>query len=392
MRLFLPQVRLSLTQMLSLERTLQREISVVGKEIVTHRQEVHSEKSKKLLTVDQLSMFKEFAAKEIPKSLNKLKKDPLRDTYLRQSVGLLAGYLFTLSGHRKGVLVSLLEKEVLKCERSGDDYVIYAKSHKTAATYGRAKLALTKAEYTWLTDFAKLRPLLPGYSPEVPTFFFNSAGGELEKMGDMVTDIWHKAGVPDVTITLVRSSLSTLAQRRLEPSQRSKVTHSMCHSTSTSDKFYVGEESVSEAHATQSILDKVVSPPSPLPAAKPKAKRKSKRMRIASGSDSDEPAPPPATTPHPAPQPGPSSATVPVEKLPDVESRTSIWTDDLKNGIRKAFANAWQEVITKDMIADILSQDEELLKKCALLNMKMKTVSKLIADLQTEDSRETEDI
>ncbi|XP_049912483.1 uncharacterized protein LOC126397614 [Epinephelus moara] len=310
--------------MLSLESTLKREISVVGKEIVTHRQEVHSEKSKKLLTVDQLSMFKESAAKEIPKSLNKLKKDPLRDTYLRQCVGLLAGYLFTLSGHRKGVLVSLLEKEVLKCERSGDDYVIYAKSHNTAATYGRAKLALTKAEYTWLTDFAKLRPLLPGYSPEVPTFFFNSAGGEVEKMGDMVTDIWHKAGVPDVTITLVRSSLSTLAQRCLEPSQRSKVTRSMCHSTSTSDKFYVGEESVSEAHATRSILDKVVSPPSPLPAAKPKAKRKSKRMRIASGSDSDEPAPPPATTPHPAPQPGPSSATVPVEKLPDVESRTSI--------------------------------------------------------------------
>lgn len=29
-------------------------------------------------------------------------------------------------------------------------------------------------------------------------------------MGDMVTDIWYKAGVPDVTITLVRSSLSTL--------------------------------------------------------------------------------------------------------------------------------------------------------------------------------------
>ncbi|XP_049927831.1 uncharacterized protein LOC126407179 [Epinephelus moara] len=323
--------------MLSLERTLKREISVVGKEIVTHRQEVHSEKSKKLLTVDQLSMFKESAAKEIPKSLNKLKKDPLRDTYLRQCVGLLAGYLFTLSGHRKGVLVSLLEKEVLKCERSGDDYVIYAKSHNTAATYGRAKLALTKAEYTWLTDFAKLRPLLPGYSPEVPTFFFNSAGGEVEKMGDMVTDIWHKAGVPDVTImtdiwhkagvpdvtiTLVRSSLSTLAQRRLEPCQRSKVTRSMCHSTSTSDKFYVGEESVSEAHATRSNLDKVVSPPSPLPAAKPKAKRKSKRMHIASSSDSDEPAPP---------------------KLPDVESRTSIWTDDLKKWHQKSICQCLAE-------------------------------------------------
>ncbi|KAL7400144.1 hypothetical protein ABVT39_007167 [Epinephelus coioides] len=168
-------------------------------------------------------------------------------------------------------------------------------------------------------------------------------------MGDMVTDIWHKTSVPGVTITLVRSSLSTLAQRRLEPSQRSKVTCYMCHSTFTSDKFYVGEESVSEAHATRRILDKVVSPPSPLPAAKPKAKRKSKRVRITSGSDSDEPAPPPATTPHPAPQPGPSSATVPVEKLPDVESRTSIWTDDLKNGIRKAFATAWQEVISKDM-------------------------------------------
>lgn len=49
----------------------------------------------------------------------------MTETYLRQCVGLLAGYLFTLSGHRKGVLVFLLDKEVLKCERSGDDYVIY---------------------------------------------------------------------------------------------------------------------------------------------------------------------------------------------------------------------------------------------------------------------------
>lgn len=47
MCLFLRQVRFSHTQMLSHERTLKREISVVGKEIVTHRQELHSEKSSK---------------------------------------------------------------------------------------------------------------------------------------------------------------------------------------------------------------------------------------------------------------------------------------------------------------------------------------------------------
>ena len=47
MCLFLSQIRLSHSKIFSLERVIRRELSTLGKEIVTHRQEVHSAKSSK---------------------------------------------------------------------------------------------------------------------------------------------------------------------------------------------------------------------------------------------------------------------------------------------------------------------------------------------------------
>lgn len=85
--------------------------------------------------------------------------------------------------------------EVLYCDRINDEYIINAKYHKTASTYGRTKLALTKEEYLELEHFNRLQTAFPGFNSEVTTFFFNCAGGELEKMDETVTDVWEECGV-----------------------------------------------------------------------------------------------------------------------------------------------------------------------------------------------------
>lgn len=62
-----------------------------------------------------------------------------------------------------------------------------------------------------LEHFNRQQTALPGFLSEVTTFFFNSAGGELEKMDENVTDVWEECGVLGVTVTLIRSTITTVA-------------------------------------------------------------------------------------------------------------------------------------------------------------------------------------
>ena len=87
---------------------------------------------------------------------------------------------------------------------------LQVKGHKTAATFGRAKIPLNAAEFQLLLDFDRLSPLLPGYPPAEQHFFFNSAGGELKKLGEYVTEAWQEFGISGVTVTKIRTSISTL--------------------------------------------------------------------------------------------------------------------------------------------------------------------------------------
>ena len=86
-------------------------------------------------------------------------------------------------------------------------------AHKTAGTFGRAGIALTGEEYQWFLRFEKIRRRIPGYHAEVTRpqpFFFNSAGGEMAKLGEMVTMVFESMQMYKVTPTVIRTSIATL--------------------------------------------------------------------------------------------------------------------------------------------------------------------------------------
>lgn len=55
----------------------------------------------------------------------KLEKRPGSEGALKRFVGWLAGYVFSLSGHRKGVLTHMTPVEVQNPQQDGDLYVIH---------------------------------------------------------------------------------------------------------------------------------------------------------------------------------------------------------------------------------------------------------------------------
>lgn len=66
-----------------------------------------------------------------------------------------------------------------------------------------------------MIEFSRIRPKLPGFSLDVDSFFFNFSGGKLKKINDYVANIWLNCGIPDVSVTVMRSSLSTYVGRFL---------------------------------------------------------------------------------------------------------------------------------------------------------------------------------
>ncbi|KAI7789826.1 hypothetical protein IRJ41_010957 [Triplophysa rosa] len=61
------------------------------------------------------------------------------------------------------VLINMTADEVSRAVTSPDGFrVISVKRHKTAAFFGRAKIALSPQEYTWLTDTIRHRETSPG--------------------------------------------------------------------------------------------------------------------------------------------------------------------------------------------------------------------------------------
>ena len=86
-------------------------------------------------------------------------------------------------------------------------------AHKTSSTFGQATIVLTKQEYKWFLRFEKIRKNIPGHHTVVTRtqyFFFNSAGGEMDKLGDTVTMVFKSIQIHNVTTNVIRASIATL--------------------------------------------------------------------------------------------------------------------------------------------------------------------------------------
>nr|XP_023659179.1 uncharacterized protein LOC111839470 isoform X2 [Paramormyrops kingsleyae] len=108
-------------------------------------------------TQENLSELATELQSRIPECLDDLSESPQNILLHNKCIGAIATYVFVNTGHRYSVVINMLPQEVTKVQVSGDKVVIHVKDHKTAGSFGRVNMALSKKEYQWLHQFAQLR-------------------------------------------------------------------------------------------------------------------------------------------------------------------------------------------------------------------------------------------
>ncbi|XP_072563949.1 uncharacterized protein [Paramormyrops kingsleyae] len=189
-------VRLGQRILQGLLRHLKMQRSAIAKEIVVHRQCVKDSKRKRMPTRDDLCDLITELRSRIPDALDALSEDPSNINIRNKTIGALATYIFVCTGHRVSVLVNLTTVEFQECQVIDDQYVINVSSHKTSASFGRAKIALTSREHFWIQQFNEMRPKLPGYCYNPVTLFFSSSGEPLNKLCELVQKACLDCGMP----------------------------------------------------------------------------------------------------------------------------------------------------------------------------------------------------
>ncbi|XP_057182750.1 uncharacterized protein LOC130549526 [Triplophysa rosa] len=153
------------------------------------------------------------------------------------------------------VLINMTADEVSRAVTSPDGFrVISVKRHKTAAFFGRAKIALSPQEYTWLTDTIRHRSVASDYC------FCAAKGNRCMQLLSQFRTAWRHVGLPGrPDFMMIRNSLVTHAHTRLPPRQRQYLARAMCHNTQTALQYYVTDQTTSLARSSRSLALRAVN-------------------------------------------------------------------------------------------------------------------------------------
>ncbi|XP_023678495.1 uncharacterized protein [Paramormyrops kingsleyae] len=298
----LPCVRLSQKRLTGIIRHLKCQVQLVTKKIVGHRQTVKDKKTQRMPQRGDLAALLTELRGKIPDCLDDLAESPLDIAIRNSCIGCLVTLLFSISGHRSSVIINMTLEEYNAAHPEGDFMVISVANHKTSGTFGRAKIALTEREHSWLQRFAQLRPRLPGFCHQPATFFFAASGQPFRKVNKVVTQTCLACGLPrGFSVSEIRTGVSTCIQRNLPEKQRQLVARLMCHSTQTADRFYVAEPDGADACSGRGLLQTALGM-SKAPCRKTGQQSQSEeevvhspwkrlRLTISSTSEEDEPRP-----------------------------------------------------------------------------------------------------
>ncbi|KAG7463411.1 hypothetical protein MATL_G00176270 [Megalops atlanticus] len=181
------------------------------------------------------------------------------------TMGFLLGYIYMVTGHRRGVLTNMTVQDFGRCQSSPTGgYLVPVASHKTSAKFGRASLPLRKEELSWFLAFSAHRSRLPGYAEKPRTFFFNSSGRPLSHVGEYICRAWKSLHLPgNPTVTLIRSSVATLVSDRPEP-ERQRVAQAMCHDLATAERFYMADLNPAKSHESRKIVEQCLTESTPI--------------------------------------------------------------------------------------------------------------------------------
>jgi len=145
------------------------------------------------------------------------------------------------NANRSGVLAHMTVNELLAARLVDGQYVVSVAEHKTATTYGAAKVVLTPSLHQYMTVYCvKFRSqVVPANN--TPSELFLSWNGLPMTSGQItrcLQSVWHRAGLgSDITFNLVRKS-AVSAMHDIHPQMSAKLADLMCHRQTTAEKCY----------------------------------------------------------------------------------------------------------------------------------------------------------
>ncbi|MGL5484150.1 MAG: hypothetical protein ACRDC7_19880 [Aeromonas veronii] len=169
-----------------------------------HRAESRAVNSARVISRESLCKFLKGARRKVPNLIKALAREPTHGIMLLLQ-GMVAGYLSILTGHRRCVLINMTAGEVSRAGTTQDGFrVISVKHHKTAAFFGKAKIALRPLEHSWITDIISHRPVVSDY------VFCTSQGNRCMVLLSHFRTAWRHLrlpGYPD--FMAIRTSITT---------------------------------------------------------------------------------------------------------------------------------------------------------------------------------------
>ena len=159
--------------------------------------------------------------------------------------------------------------------------------HKTAKTFGHASLVLNAKEFSWLKTLCKGNCCVKGKSSK--NIFHTYLGSSITKPVNFLHLAWKDAGLQGaISFNMIRSSVSTQAERHLSETERRKVALSMCHDPSTAEKFYVSLPTKDVAYQNRKLRMKALIKEKRNARAKPKPLEEESSYSLTSETSEDE--------------------------------------------------------------------------------------------------------
>lgn len=238
------------------------------KDCCKHQQKKMSDDLNRLVTPEQLRQFK---SSDIAMCAVKLIGTICTTDHLVSQTDFvtvrdfLIATIAVANANRSGVLANMTLQEFQKARVVDGQNVVSVSDHKTASSYGPAKIVLTRTLHSWMVVYAtQIRTQV--LTKETPEFFLSWNGDRLSsgQVTRCVQAIWKKAGLPDdVTLNVIRkTAVSSVHSQR--PDMTTQLADLMCHRVSTAQKCYrLAEREKTSVEASKQLAE-LLSEDSPL--------------------------------------------------------------------------------------------------------------------------------
>ena len=140
------------------------------------------------------------------------------------------------NAHRSGALANMKLNEFKAARLVDGEYVVSVTEHKTAVTYGAAKVVLSPSLQHYVAVYCeKFRSQVISADKKLPELFLSWHGLPLTRS---LQSIWNKAGLgSNITFNLVRKSVVS-TMHDTQPQMSASLADLMCHRQTTAQKCY----------------------------------------------------------------------------------------------------------------------------------------------------------